>query len=128
MGGEQLYGVMVDGGSAINLMPKRMLAQLGIRASRLQQTHYIIQGFNQNEQNAPWERSDRRPATSDNIHCLVIDVDTSYNTLLGHPQMGFPALLYFTSGKSHQPSSNITHIIDSLSRAAETFLERPQPT
>jgi len=50
IGGEEVYRVMVDGGSAINLMPKRMLAQLGIRVSRLQPSHYIIQGFNQNEQ------------------------------------------------------------------------------
>ena len=45
--------------------------------------------------------------------------------------MKFPALLYFTSGKSHRSSGNIRHIIDSLTgfgRATETFLERPQPT
>lgn len=45
--------------------------------------------------------------------------------------MQFPALLYFTSGKSHRSSGNIRHIIDSLTgfgRATVTFLERPQPT
>ena len=42
--------IMVDGGSAVNLLPRRILSLLGLRLLELQPSRLVIQGFNQNEQ------------------------------------------------------------------------------
>ena len=46
----QIYRILVDGGSAANLLPRRALTLLGVRISQLRPSRLVIQGFNQNEQ------------------------------------------------------------------------------
>lgn len=41
---------MIDGGSAVNLIPLRMLKRLGIAIHRLAPSNLLIQGFNQSRQ------------------------------------------------------------------------------
>lgn len=44
---------MIDGGSAVNLLPLRMLKRLGIAIHRLGPSNLLIQGFNQSRQRSP---------------------------------------------------------------------------
>ncbi|KAH7861474.1 hypothetical protein Vadar_026676 [Vaccinium darrowii] len=69
--------VMVDGGSAVNLF----------RLSQLRPCHLVIQGFNQNEQR-PMGKIKLRikfGSIEEDTKFPVIDVNTSYNALLGRP-------------------------------------------
>ncbi|XP_058216876.1 uncharacterized protein LOC131327758 [Rhododendron vialii] len=79
--------VLVDGGSAVNLLPKRALGIIGVRLSQLQPCHLVIQGFNQNEQHPMGKIKLRTKfgGIKEDTEFLVIDVDTSYNALLGRP-------------------------------------------
>jgi len=63
-----LKGSKVDPGSALSIIPKRLLYFLGILINRLSTTTMIIYGFN-----------------AESSHPLgnIIDADTSYNLLLG---------------------------------------------
>lgn len=44
---------MIDVGSAVNLLPLRMLKGLGIAIHRLASSNLLIQGFNQSRQRSP---------------------------------------------------------------------------
>ncbi|KAF7149768.1 hypothetical protein RHSIM_Rhsim02G0166900 [Rhododendron simsii] len=79
--------VLVDGGSAVNLLPKRALGIIGVRLSQLRPCHLVIQGFNQNEQRPMGKIKLRTKfgGIEEDTEFLVIDVDTSYNALLGRP-------------------------------------------
>ena len=79
--------VMVDGGSAVNLLPRRALSLLSVPLSHLRPSHLVIQGFNQNEQR-PMGKIRLQTKFGDikeDTEFLVIDMDTSYNALLGPP-------------------------------------------
>ncbi|KAH7836484.1 hypothetical protein Vadar_001965 [Vaccinium darrowii] len=83
----EISRVMVDGGSAVNLLPKRALGMIGVRLSQLRPCHLVIQGFNQNEQRPMGKVKLRTKFGSieEDTEFLVIDVNTSYNALLGRP-------------------------------------------
>jgi len=50
--GENVKCILVDGGSAINLMPKSTMNDLGIAVKELSKSQMIIQGFNLEGQRA----------------------------------------------------------------------------
>lgn len=89
LNGLEITRIMIDGGSAVNLLPLRMLKRLGIAIHRLAPSNLLIQvqGFHQSRQRSPgivrlelkieeWE---------DTIPLYVIDAETSNNVLLGQP-------------------------------------------
>ncbi|CAL2228190.1 unnamed protein product [Prunus armeniaca] len=84
---QKLSRMLVDGGSAVNIMPKSTMTKLGITIDELSRSRLMIQGFNQGGQRAmgmiriELVIGDLRSNTL--FH--VIDVKTSYNLLLGRP-------------------------------------------
>ncbi|KAK2974030.1 LOW QUALITY PROTEIN: hypothetical protein RJ640_006222 [Escallonia rubra] len=79
--------MLVDGGSAVNIMPKFVMKQIGITMDELSKSRLVIQGFNQGGQRAIGMI--RLGLTigelkSDTLF-HVIDAKTSYNLLLGRP-------------------------------------------
>ncbi|XP_020530455.1 uncharacterized protein LOC110008274 [Amborella trichopoda] len=90
--------IMLDGGSAVNLILRRILTHLGLGSEDLTPTHITVQGFNQ---------SGEKPAGTIRL-CLkigelndyaqfhVIDIDTSYNVLLGFPWLYDQGVVPFT--------------------------------
>ncbi|KAL4192915.1 hypothetical protein AMTRI_Chr06g174350 [Amborella trichopoda] len=79
--------IMLDGGSTINLIPKIILTQLGLGSKDLTSTHITVQGFNQSgEKLASMVRLCLKIGElNDYAQFHVIDTDTSYDVLLGHP-------------------------------------------
>ncbi|KAM1201783.1 hypothetical protein ACFX2J_017829 [Malus domestica] len=79
--------MLVDGGSAINIMPKSTMTTIGIKADELSLSHLLIQGFNQGGQKAMGmirvEMTIGELKSSTIFH--VIDARTSYGLLLGRP-------------------------------------------
>ena len=79
--------MLVDGGSAINIMPKSTMTTIGIKVDELSRSHLLIQGFNQGRQRAMGiirvEMTICELKSSTLFH--VIDVRTSYSLLLGRP-------------------------------------------
>ncbi|KAM1993267.1 hypothetical protein ACFX16_009626 [Malus domestica] len=79
--------MLVDGGSAINIMPKSTMTTIDIKVDELSLTRVLIQGFNQGGQRAIGmirvEMTIGELKTSTIFH--VINVRTSYNLLLGRP-------------------------------------------
>jgi len=77
----------VDGGSAVNIMPKSKMNDLGITMKELSKSQTMIQGFNLEEQRAidmiRVEVIMGDLMTSSIFH--VIDARTSYRLLLGRP-------------------------------------------
>lgn len=87
IGETRLPRVQIDPGSAINVMPLRALAYLGIPTSRLSHTKVTILGYNADSQRA-FGKIRLKCQTGDlktEVTCYVIDGDTSYNLLLGRP-------------------------------------------
>ncbi|XP_019262764.1 PREDICTED: uncharacterized protein LOC109240565 [Nicotiana attenuata] len=84
---QHLNRILVDDGSAVNIMPKMVLIKLGISIDELSKSNLTIQGFNQGGQRAigmirmVLSIDDMKSNTL--IH--VIDAKTSYNLLLGRP-------------------------------------------
>ncbi|KAM1419624.1 hypothetical protein ACFXTO_023149 [Malus domestica] len=87
VGDTSINRILLDYGSAVNLLPLRTLQALGMNVRQLTPSMLIIQGFNQVGQKAMgsialqmeiWE------LYSDALF-HVIDADTSYNVLLGRP-------------------------------------------
>lgn len=81
LNGLEIRRIMIDGGSAVNLLPLRMLKRLGIAIHRLAPSNLQLQGFNKSRQRFPgivrlelkieeWE---------DIILLYVIDAETSNN-------------------------------------------------
>ncbi|KAL4201711.1 hypothetical protein AMTRI_Chr02g217520 [Amborella trichopoda] len=81
--------IMLDGGSAVNLIPRRVLTRIGLGPEDLTPTTLTVQGFNQ---------SGEKPTSTIRLHLKsgdlneyaqfhVIEKDISYNVLLGHPWM-----------------------------------------
>ncbi|KAI5349399.1 hypothetical protein L3X38_002286 [Prunus dulcis] len=84
---QKLSRMLVDGGSAVNIMPKSTMIKLGITVDELSRSRVMIQGFNQGGQRAmgmiriELVIGDLRSNTL--FH--VIDAKTSYNLLLERP-------------------------------------------
>ena len=49
---EKINCILINGGSAVNIMPKLTMRKLGISVSDLSLSHLTIQGFNQGSQRA----------------------------------------------------------------------------
>lgn len=85
IGETRLPRVQIDPGSAINVMPLRALAYLGIPTSRLSHTKVTILGYNADSQRA-FGKIRLKCQTGDlktEVTCYVIDGDTSYSCLEG---------------------------------------------
>ena len=84
---EKVSRILIDDGSAMNIMSKVTMKRLGISTEELSKSRLVIQGFNQEGQRAIgiirldviMEDLKTRPL----FH--VIDSKTSYNLLLGRP-------------------------------------------
>ena len=77
----------VDPGSALSIMPRRVLQHLGIPAHRLSATQTTIYGFNAND-TRPLGKIKLKCQIGDlktEVTCYIIEADTSYNLLLGRP-------------------------------------------
>ncbi|KAM2938990.1 hypothetical protein FF1_038702 [Malus domestica] len=85
--GHKVNRMLVDGGSAINIMPKSTMTTIGIKADELSLSRLLIQGFNQGGQRAMGmirvEMTIGELKSSTIFH--VIDARTSYGLLLGRP-------------------------------------------
>jgi len=84
--------IQVDLGSALNIMPRRVMPHLGISTRRLSTTQITIYGFNANGTRL-MGKIELRCQIGDlksEVTCYVIDADTSYNLLLD--DLGFTAM------------------------------------
>ena len=85
--GERVSRILIDDGSAVNIMPKGTMRRLGISMEELSKSRLVIQGFNQEGQRAIGMI--RLDVTIDELKARplfhVIDLKTSYNLLLGRP-------------------------------------------
>ncbi|KAL0427940.1 UNVERIFIED_CONTAM: hypothetical protein Slati_2968800 [Sesamum latifolium] len=82
-----LLGILIDGGSAVNILPLRILKELGIPIDELSNSRLMIQGFNQGGQRAVGII--RLQLTMEDMISTalfhIIDAKTSYNMFLGRP-------------------------------------------
>jgi len=89
IGDERINRILLDCGSAINLLPLRVLRAIEITPNQLSPTLLTIQGFNQVGQKALGTIALK--VELDNLYTdalfHVIDADTSYNALLGRPRL-----------------------------------------
>jgi len=77
--------IQVDPGSALSIMPRRVMQHLGILTHRLSATQTTIYDFNANG-TYPMGKIKLKCQIGDlrsEVTCYVIDVDTLYNLLLG---------------------------------------------
>jgi len=90
--------VQVDPGSALNIIPKRLLYFLGIPLYRLSATTKTIYGFNAGSSHplGKIRLCCRIGSLKSEVTCYVIDVDTSYNLLLGWPWIHANWIVLFT--------------------------------
>ena len=79
--------ILVDDGSAVNILPLKTMRELGIPMDELFPSHLMIQGFNQGGQNAIGKirLAMHMEDMESNALFLVIDAKTTYNMLLGRP-------------------------------------------
>ncbi|KAL2925184.1 Oligopeptidase A [Bienertia sinuspersici] len=86
---QRVNRILVDGGSAVNIMPKSTMTELGITADELNQSRLMIQGFNLGGQRAIGmirvDLTIGEMMATTIFH--VIDAKTSYKLLLGRPWM-----------------------------------------
>ena len=85
IGSTHIERIQVDLGSALTIIPKRLLYFLGIRLSKLSTTTTTIYDFNA-ESSDPLGKIRLRCQIGDlksEVTCYVIDADMSYNLLLG---------------------------------------------
>lgn len=79
--------ILIDGGSAVNILPLHTLKEFGISTNELQTSRLLIQGFNQEGKRALGII--RIELTMDEMSSIalfhVIDAKTSYRMLLGRP-------------------------------------------
>ncbi|KAL0445110.1 UNVERIFIED_CONTAM: hypothetical protein Slati_2233700 [Sesamum latifolium] len=84
---QKVNRILIDGGSAVNILPLRILKEVGILIDELSNSHLMIQGFNQGGQRAVGiirlQLTMKDMVSTALFH--VIDAKTSYNMLLGHP-------------------------------------------
>src|SRR5438270_13028408 len=87
IGSTESTRIQVDPGSALSIMPRRVMEHLSIPAHRLSATDTNIFGFNANS-TRPMGKIKLRCQIGDlktEVTVYVIDADTSYNLLLGRP-------------------------------------------
>ncbi|TYK15065.1 uncharacterized protein E5676_scaffold45G001150 [Cucumis melo var. makuwa] len=79
--------ILIDNGSAVNIMPKSTMRQLGILMNELSNSKLVIQGFNQGSQRVI--RMIRLELIIGDLKAralfYVIDLRTTYKLLLGRP-------------------------------------------
>ncbi|XP_071923150.1 uncharacterized protein [Coffea arabica] len=84
---QKMNRILIDEGSAVNIMSIRAMKELGISSDKLFQNRLMIQGFNQERQRAigliRLELLIGELSSSALFH--IIDAKTSYNMLLGRP-------------------------------------------
>ncbi|KAL0282573.1 UNVERIFIED_CONTAM: hypothetical protein Sradi_7256600 [Sesamum radiatum] len=84
---QKVNRILINGGSAVNILPLRILKELGIPIDELSNNRLMIQGFNQGGQRAVgiirMQLTMEDMVSSALFH--VIDTKTSYNMLLGRP-------------------------------------------
>ncbi|KAL0296830.1 UNVERIFIED_CONTAM: hypothetical protein Sradi_6735100 [Sesamum radiatum] len=84
---QKVNRILIDGGSAVNILPLQILKELEILIDELSNSRLMIQGFNQGGQRAVGII--RMQLTMDDMVSSalfhVIDAKTSYNMLLGRP-------------------------------------------
>lgn len=87
IGDKRINRILLDCGSAVNLLPLRVLRAIGITPNQLSPTLLTIQGFNQVGQKALGTIALKVELDDLYTDALfhVIDADTSYNALLGRP-------------------------------------------
>src|SRR4051812_39707611 len=87
IGSTEITRIQVDPGSALSIMPRRVMEHLSIPAHRLSAIDTNIFGFNANS-TRPMGKIKLRCQIGDlktEVTVYVIDADTSYNLLLGWP-------------------------------------------
>jgi len=87
IGSSKVSPIQDDPGSALSIIPHRVMQHLGIPTYRLSATQTTIYDFNDNG-TKPMGKIKLRYQIRDlrsKVMCYVIDVDTSYNLLLRRP-------------------------------------------
>src|SRR3954464_9208805 len=87
IGSTKIMRIQVDPGSALSIMPRRVMEHLSIPAHRLSAIDTNFFGFNANS-TRPMGKIKLRCQIGDlktEVMAYVIDADTSYNLLLGRP-------------------------------------------
>ncbi|KAL4649813.1 hypothetical protein ACB092_01G041900 [Castanea dentata] len=84
---QKIDRILIDGGSAINILPKMTMRQLGLAMEELSHNRLVIQGFNQGGQRAIGMIHLELiiGELTSNVLFHVIDAKTTYNMLLGRP-------------------------------------------
>ena len=85
IGSSEVSHIQVDSGSALSIMPRRVMQHLEIPTHRLSATQTIIYGFNANG-TRPMGKIKLKCQIGDlrsEVTCYVIDADTTYNLQLG---------------------------------------------
>ncbi|CAA0813575.1 Unknown protein, partial [Striga hermonthica] len=84
---QKVNRILIDGGSAVNILPLRTLKELGMTIEQLGNSRLMIQGFNQGGQRALGIIRLRLLMEDMESTAMfhVIDAKTSYNMLLGRP-------------------------------------------
>jgi len=87
IGSSEVSCIQVDPGSALSIMPRRVMQHLGIPTHRLSATQTTIYGFNANDTRSMGKIKLKCQIgdLKSKVTCYVIDADTSYNLLLGRP-------------------------------------------
>jgi len=89
IGSSEVSRIQVDPGSALSIMPRRVMQHLGIPTHRLSATQTTIYDFNANGARSmgkiklKCQIGDLRSE----VTCYIIDANTSYNLLLGRPRI-----------------------------------------
>ena len=83
----EINRIMLDGGSAVNVLPLKSLRAVGLQPRHLSPSLLTIQGFNQAGERALGSITLKVEIgeLSSNVLFHVIDSNTSYNVLLGRP-------------------------------------------
>ncbi|KAL4598593.1 hypothetical protein ACB092_11G069900 [Castanea dentata] len=84
---QKIDRILIDGGSAINILPKMTMRRLGLAMEELSHSRLVIQGFNQGGQHAIGMIHLELiiGELTSNVLFHVIDAKTTYNMLLGRP-------------------------------------------
>ncbi|XP_071924992.1 uncharacterized protein [Coffea arabica] len=84
---QKVNRMLIDGGSAVNILPLKTLKELGIPVDELSNSRLMIQGFNQGGQRALGSLNLEIVIDDMTSRALlyVIDAKTTYNVLLGRP-------------------------------------------
>ena len=87
LAGERIGRILLDPGSAVNILPLKTLERVGFTPSQLKDTSLTIHGFNSGGQGSLGtillDQDIQGFLTQ--VNCHVIDAPTSYNLLLGRP-------------------------------------------